>query len=97
MRSLTGLALTLVLTGGRSACGDNAAAPGDGAPVEEGGEASGDVLGGTISDDMIELEQLTSQSPSLRRAPPTQAASDEDAPAAPSEEGAAPEEAAPSR
>ncbi len=31
--------------------------------TEAGGKAAGEVLGGTISDDMIALEQLTSQSP----------------------------------
>ncbi|BDI60307.1 hypothetical protein [Qipengyuania nanhaisediminis] len=31
-----------------------------------GGEVSGDVLGGTISDDMIALEQLESTSPPAR-------------------------------
>jgi hypothetical protein len=97
MRGLMGLAVALALTGGLAACSEEAATPGEGATVEEGGEAAGDVLGGSISDDMIPLEQLTSQSPPLRRAPSTQAASDQDAPAAPSEEGAAPEEAAPSR
>ena len=30
---------------------------------EQGGEASGDVLGGTISDDMLPLEELQSTSP----------------------------------
>ncbi len=30
---------------------------------ETGGTAEGEVLGGTISDDMIALEQLTSQAP----------------------------------
>jgi hypothetical protein len=30
---------------------------------EQGGEAAGEVLGGTISDDMIALEQLRSQAP----------------------------------
>ena len=39
--------------------------------AETGGEASGEVLGGTISDDMIPLDQLTSTSPS---AEPTRSA-----------------------
>ena len=63
MRSVAGLALTFALV----ACGDEAEVPAEGAPVEQGGEVEGDVLGGSISDDMIALEQLTSQSPSLRR------------------------------
>ena len=37
------------------------------APV--GGKAEGEVLGGTISDDMIPLDQLRSQSPPMRVAP----------------------------
>ncbi|WP_424689629.1 hypothetical protein [Erythrobacter sp.] len=32
-------------------------------PVETGGEAAGEVLGGTISDEMLPLEQLTSTPP----------------------------------
>ena len=35
----------------------------DAAPAETGGEAAGDVLEGTISDDMLPLEELTSTSP----------------------------------
>ncbi|MEO0464654.1 MAG: hypothetical protein AAF127_16125 [Pseudomonadota bacterium] len=41
------------------------------APVEEGEtntQASGEVLGGTISDDMLPLESLESQSPPAERA-----------------------------
>ncbi len=34
-----------------------------------GGRAEGEVLGGTISDEMIPLDQLRSQSPPLRTAP----------------------------
>lgn len=33
---------------------------------EEGGKAAGEVLGGTISDEMIAFDQLTSQSPPER-------------------------------
>jgi len=36
-------------------------------PVEEGGAVSGDVLGGSISDDMLPLEALRSQSPPAER------------------------------
>jgi hypothetical protein len=35
----------------------------DAASGDSGGQAAGDVLGGTISDDMIPLEQLTSKAP----------------------------------
>lgn len=34
---------------------------------ETGGEVSGEILGGTISDEMIPLEQLTSTSPPAER------------------------------
>ncbi|MBV7259127.1 hypothetical protein [Erythrobacter crassostreae] len=44
-----------------AACGDDEPVPD--AATEEGGEATGEVLGGTISDDMIPLDQLTSTSP----------------------------------
>ena len=42
------------------------------APVENtevGGEAAGEILGGTISDDMLPLEELTSTSPPAARRP----------------------------
>ncbi len=71
-----------------SACGDEASEP---VTTETGGEAAGEILGGTISDDMIALEELTSTSPPAERrasAPPG------NAPAA-SEEESAPETAAP--
>lgn len=35
----------------------------------QGGEAAGEVLGGTISDDMLPLERLRSQSPPMEREP----------------------------
>lgn len=38
------------------------------APSEQGTNAEGEVLGGTISDDMIPLEQLRSQAPLAPRA-----------------------------
>ncbi|MFL0672728.1 MAG: hypothetical protein ACJLS3_15275 [Erythrobacter sp.] len=45
-------------------------APGT-AAGETGGQAEGEVLGGTISDDMIALEQLTSRAPLAPRAGPS--------------------------
>lgn len=62
-------------------------------------EAEGEVLGGEISDDMIALDQLKSQSPPLKEAPDSggggAAPSDTDAdPAEPAAEPAAPAEAA---
>ena len=63
MRSfaIAGLTAALML----SACGDEAEVP-----REEGSatEAEGDVLGGSISDDMLPLDSLRSQSPPLREA-----------------------------
>ena len=47
-----------------SACGDEAAGP---ISNETGGEAAGEILGGTISDEMIPLEELTSTSPPAQR------------------------------
>lgn len=46
----------------------------------EGEDAKGEILGGSISDDMLPLESVTSQSPSLANAPPA------DGEAAPPEE-----------
>lgn len=59
--------------------------------TETGGEAVGEVLGGTISDDMIPLEELTSTSPPAER---RAAAPSGDSQAASEEEGA-PEVSAP--
>ena len=54
--------LALLLAG----CEDTAEPEGE--TVEQGGEVAGDVLGGTISDDMLPLEELRSQSPPAKRA-----------------------------
>ena len=82
---------------------DEPAAP----PSEQGGEAAGEVLGGSISDDMIPLEQLRSEAPPMPRqsaAPAAEAGEDaadegeaqsegaEAAPAAPAPETASAEE-----
>lgn len=48
------LALCLLV----AACSDQAAAP-----AEQGGEASGEVLAGSVSDKMIPLDQLESEAP----------------------------------
>jgi hypothetical protein len=47
-----------------AACTEDAAAP---PAAEQGGEAAGEVLGGSISDDMIPLEQLGSEAPLMPR------------------------------
>jgi hypothetical protein len=49
-----------------TACGDEAEPEADTANAT-GGEAAGEVLGGTISDDMLPLEELTSTSPPAER------------------------------
>ena len=59
--------------------------------TETGGEAAGEILGGTISDDMIPLEELTSTSPPAER---RAVAASNDAPTQ-VEETSAPEAAAP--
>jgi hypothetical protein len=66
-------------------------------PAESGGKAEGEVLGGTISDAMIPLEQLTSEAPLAPRQGPAPADLDAEQPVVtPIEgvEGAAPAEAA---
>ncbi|WP_298301362.1 hypothetical protein [uncultured Erythrobacter sp.] len=63
MKIVQGLALAaplLLLT----ACEEEAPEP---IAAETGGEAAGEVLGGTISDEMIPLEELTSTSPPAER------------------------------
>ncbi len=49
-----------------AACGDDAAP--EASSGEEMAEATGDVLGGSISDDMLPLEEVRSQSPLAPRA-----------------------------
>ncbi len=95
MRPLIALALLMML----SACESE---PGAGAG-DTGGRAEGEVLGGTISDDMIALEQLTSKAPLAPREGPTAEAVDaeqpqvagEQAPADPPAAAAAPAPPAP--
>ena len=48
-----------------AACGDEVEP--EAPAAETGGEAAGEVLGGTISDDMLPLEELTSTSPPAER------------------------------
>ncbi|MEE4153524.1 MAG: hypothetical protein V2I27_05140 [Erythrobacter sp.] len=58
MRVIVGLGLALCL----AAC-EGASTPDSGAAGEEGGKAEGEILGGTISDDMLPLAELRSVSP----------------------------------
>jgi hypothetical protein len=85
------LALAMLIALG--ACGD---APGAGTG-ETGGRAEGEVLGGAISDDMIALEQLTSEAPLAPREGPSAAAVDAGQPQVAGEQAPAdpPTEAAP--
>ena len=88
MKYSWGAALALVAL---SACGDEAAEP---ISTETGGEAAGEILGGTISDEMIPLEEITSTSPPAQRRANTSSAASSDAPAS-SEEAAATEPTGP--
>jgi hypothetical protein len=68
----------------------------EGETAEVGGKAAGDVLGGTISDDMLPLEELKSQSPPAKRAPEAGASGSSDsAPASEAATEATPAEEAP--
>ena len=60
MRKTIAMAAAVALLG---ACDSGADAPADESAAE------GEVLGGTISDDMLPLDTVTSQSPPLRAAP----------------------------
>lgn len=59
------LALPLLLAGLAAGCTPEASAP-----AEQGGKAAGEVLGGSISDAMIPLEQLESEAPPAPREAP---------------------------
>ncbi len=59
------ICLTLPILLLATACDDTAEPDPD--TVEQGGEVAGDVLGGSISDDMIPLAELESQSPPAER------------------------------
>ncbi|MEO0420620.1 MAG: hypothetical protein AAF249_17315 [Pseudomonadota bacterium] len=61
------LCLSAAILVSLSACGGEANAPEETAEVEQGGQASGDLEGGTINDAMIPLEALQSTSPTVRR------------------------------
>ncbi len=63
MKSAISLALPILLLA--TACEDEVEPVADN--TEQGGEVAGDVLGGSISDDMIPLEELRSQSPPAAR------------------------------
>ena len=70
-----------------AACGGET--PSEETPVEEGRDAQGEVVGGTISDAMIPIDRLRSQSPAVRPAPRSGTAQTVDTTAEPEEEPAA--------
>jgi len=72
-----GVFLPLVLA--LAACG------GDPAPSADGASASGEVLEGSISDAMLPLDSVQSQSPPLEKAPPQSANIESPAAAEPAE------------
>ncbi|MFO6447954.1 hypothetical protein ACLBKU_12490 [Erythrobacter sp. NE805] len=97
MKRIAVLAPALLL----AACGEQASAP-----AEQGGEASGEILQGSVSDAMIPLDQLTSEAPLAPRQVDPAASDNLDAeqpvvdPAlgpegVPASEGAAPQPAVP--
>lgn len=94
---LRSLALLAVGVAALPACGSDGPAQ-DGTPEAERG-AKGEVLGGTISDDMLPLDRLRSQSPPLRAEPAQPGAGGEGAteadPEASESDATAAEEAAP--
>lgn len=67
MKTFWGAALILPLLA-LTACEEET--PAD-VSTETGGQAAGEILGGTISDDMIPLEELTSSSPLAERSATT--------------------------
>lgn len=75
-----------------AACGDQTPERADDAR-----EAEGEVLGGTISDEMLPLDQLRSQSPTLRDAPstPVEDGQADAGDSADADDGAAPAQPAP--
>lgn len=72
-----------------TACGDPE--PVAETATEQGGKATGEVLGGSISDDMIALDQLTSQSPPAEPVATSSADNSSAAPAPASEPAPEPE------
>lgn len=79
-----------------SACGNDT--PAEETAAEAGRNAQGEVLGGTISDDMLPLDRLRSQAPSIREEPASQsgapAASEDEADSGEGDGEAAPAETA---
>lgn len=98
MRLITQGAFACAVAATLTACSESPEPAQEQSPAEQGGEAAGDVLGGTISDDMIALEALTSQSPTVapqRPSPVPQAEGDGEGDSAPQPENAGPPAAQP--
>ncbi len=91
MRIMAGL--ILAGTFALSACGDDAAQVDQ--TVAQGGKAAGEVLGGTISDDMLPLDTLTSQSPPAKLSPEEGGPAIDESAGTGAEEGAGDEPAQP--
>ena len=78
-------AITSIAIGMLTACGSDAETP---ARTDDNSQAEGEVLGGSVSDAMLPLDQLQSQSASIERVPTTPStdgdeAGDQEAPAEP--------------
>ena len=83
-RTTLGLVLGVALL---SACGSET--PPEETTAEADRNAQGEVLGGTISDDMLPLDRLRSQAPSISESPSAPSTGDSSADAAPEQEEAA--------
>lgn len=89
MKRTAALAALVLLAAG---CSEDATAP-----AKEGGRAAGEVLGGSISDAMIPLDQIESQAPLAPRQAPAAGSVDAEQPditTAPGIEDAAPSQGA---
>lgn len=64
LRMVSTVGLAAALAGSLAACGS-----GDAPATADGADAQGDIRGGTISDAMLPLDQLKSESPPMRPAP----------------------------
>jgi len=69
------LAIISVAMGMLAACGGDAEAPNN---TSDNSQAEGEVLGGSVSDAMLPLDQLQSQSPSIEPTPTAPSPTDDD-------------------
>lgn len=68
------IAVTLPVAFLLAACGEEPAKE----PAQSDGTASGEILQGSISDAMLPLDTVTSQSPPLKQSAPAESASDDE-------------------